>query len=201
MAKAKAEHTSTEWWSLCEARAHVAKLLLCSLSTAELWLRQKLSSYPCWIEWRARDYFLPDPFFQYNGSWPVAVSIDWEDNRVEGIRKLPGELYHSSIVYGVELKRTDILALFPKPAPAELEPQSQPSVDQGGAPEKWDWFGVKKRKEPFESWGEGVKHVQSTVQRVDKKPRGKGPDRRSVKTAIKKHKLDVALDIPPEDDD
>jgi hypothetical protein len=80
----------------------------------------------------------------------------------------------------------------------QVEPTAQPK-DKGGSRGVWDWpllaRDLQQITSPFPSKTEFNKYCRENVQRADRAPCGDGPHPKTVRTAIKNHRLDRYVTI------
>jgi hypothetical protein len=132
-------------------------------------------------------HMLPDirivAVLESDGRWTAAatsISNQW-----------PGHIFHW------ELDQADVEKLRKVGASASTRSSATGELakNRGGSPDKWNWLdlaarlpGIVKEK-PFEDLSALEEWCTNNARRIDGKPRDEGPDRRTVRAAIERHRF------------
>jgi hypothetical protein len=99
--------------------------------------------------------------------------------------------------FGIELHRALDNITEPPPLvdPPQQRPKTQPlAQNKGGSPGVWDWEDVlarlKQEHRSFQTRTNFQEWLRNNVRRSDARPRGDGPEMRTVRQAIRRYKLD-----------
>jgi hypothetical protein len=159
----------------------------------------------------------PEPAARAEESRPEPSSTIEPASPAEPKQSAPTEMLHSSQIRPPESPKTvhatqrtvsssgsRVVQRGKKPvtsAESSPRPESIPSAKPqkrrrkrrgGGRHEIWNWLSLKELlldHKPFNTADEFLTFALANVSRVDEKPRGNGPDRSTVRHAIKKHRL------------